>query len=44
MFSPELLANIVNNLHTHSATINFIPNVYYSEEAPVFVEWPDLSL
>ena len=44
MFSPELLANIVNNLHTQSPTINFIPNVYYSEEAPVFVEWPDLSL
>jgi hypothetical protein len=44
MFTPELLGNIVNNLHRHSSTISFIPNIYYSQDAPVFQQWPDLSL
>ena len=43
MFTPELLANVVNNLHRHSPTISFIPNVYYSQDAPAFEQWPDLA-
>ena len=44
LFTPQLLAEIVNNLHTHSPTISFTPLVYYSQELPVFEQWPDLSL
>lgn len=44
MFTPELLGRIVNNLHQQSATISFIPNVYYSQDQPVVKQWPDLSL
>lgn len=44
LFTPQLLAEIVNSLHRHSPTINFAPLVYYSESVPVFDQWPDLSL
>lgn len=45
MFTAELLASVVSNLHQHSDTVNFMPTAYYSEDSrPAFERWPDLAL